>query len=140
MRSAAARPHYLVEGLAGYDPALRLALASVVNDLPQSGTIRVATTEVSDAAAFARIQAGSLDSGSARTEAYARNNSGRSPQSAEFFETVAQREGADAAALGEALANQGLQQSNLSNFAAADRLFAAAERRGAGKATASSSA
>ena len=121
---------YFVEGLAGYDPALRIALASVVSDLPQSGTIRVATTEVSDGAAFARIQAGSLDSGSARTEAYARNNSGQFAQSAEFFETVAQREGADAAALGEALANQGLQQSNLSNFAAAERLLALAERRG----------
>ncbi len=121
---------YLVEGLAGYDPALRIALASVVTDLPQSGTIRVATTEVSDSAAFARIQAGSLDSGSARAEAYARNNSGQFAQSAEFFQTVAQREGADAAALGEALANQGLQQSNLSNFGAADRLFAQAEQRG----------
>ncbi|HET9355668.1 MAG TPA: CHAT domain-containing protein [Sphingomicrobium sp.] len=121
---------YLVEGLAGYDPALRIALASVVSDLPQSGTIRVATTEVSDSAAFARIQAGSLDSGSARNEAYARNNSGQFAQSAEFFQTVAQREGADAAALGEALANQGLQQSNLSNFSAAERLFALAERRG----------
>ncbi|WP_118858208.1 CHAT domain-containing protein [Sphingomonas mesophila] len=121
---------YLVEGLAGYDPALRIALASVVTDVPQSGTIRVATTEVSDSAAFARIQAGSLDSGSARTEAYARNNGGQFAQSAEFFETIAQREGADAGALGEALANQGLQQSNLSNFAAAERLFAQAERRG----------
>ena len=43
--------NYLVEGLAGYDPALRLALASVVNDEVQPGTIQVATTEVSDAAA-----------------------------------------------------------------------------------------
>ena len=124
------RTSYFVEGLAGYDPALRIALASVVSDVTQKGTIRVATTEVSDSAAFARIQAGSLDSGSARNEAYARNNSGQFAQSAEFFQTVAQREGADAAALGEALANQGLQQSNLSNFSAAERLFAQAERRG----------
>ena len=121
---------YFVEGLAGYDPALKLALASVVTDKPQSGAIQVATTEVSDAAAFARIQAGSLDSGSARAEAYARNNGGQFAQSAEFFETIAQREANDALALGEALANQGLQQSNLSNFAAAERLFAQAERRG----------
>ena len=121
---------YLVEGLAGYDPALRLALASVVSDLPQSGAIRVATTEVSDSAAFARTQAGSLDSSSARTEAYARNNGGQFAQSAEFFETIAQRENQDSASLGEALANQGLQQSNLSNFAAAERLLNLAEQRG----------
>ncbi|QIK97063.1 CHAT domain-containing protein [Sphingomonas sp. HDW15A] len=121
---------YLVEGLAGYDPALQLALASVVADVPQSGAIRVATTEVSDPAAFARIQAGSLDSSSARTEAYARNNGGQFAQSAEFFETIAQRENQDSTALGEALANQGLQQSNLSNFAAAERLLNLAEQRG----------
>ena len=50
--------HYMVEGLAGYDPALRLALATVVTDKAQPGEIRVATTEISDAAAFARVQAG----------------------------------------------------------------------------------
>ena len=48
----------MAEGLAGYDPALRLALASVVTDKPQSGAVTVATTEVSDPAAFARVQAG----------------------------------------------------------------------------------
>ena len=120
---------YLVEGLAGYDPALRLALASVVTDRPQSGAIHVATTEVSDSAAFARIQAGSLDASSARTEAYARNNGGQFAQSAEFFEAIAQRD-QDSASLGEALANQGLQQSNLSNFSASDRLLSLAEQRG----------
>jgi CHAT domain-containing protein len=122
------RTNYLVEGLAGYDPALRLALASVVNNRVQSGSIQVATTEVSDAAAFARTQAGAFDPSAARTEAYARNNGGRFAESAEFFENLAQREGNDAASRAEALANQGLQQSNMSNFAAADRLLAAADR------------
>ena len=122
------KTNYLVEGLAGYDPALRLALASVVNDRPQSGSIQVATTEVSDAAAFARTQAGAFDATSARTEAYARNNGGRFAESAEFFENLAEREGNDAASRAEALANQGLQQSNMSNFAAADRLLTAADR------------
>ena len=37
--------YYLVEGLAGYDPALKLALASVVTDRQQSGSVQVATTE-----------------------------------------------------------------------------------------------
>jgi len=122
------KTNYLVEGLAGYDPALRLALASVVNDRLQSGSIQVATTEVSDAAAFARTQAGAFDPSAARTEAYARNNGGRFAESAEFFENLAEREGNDAASRAEALANQGLQQSNMSNFAAADRLLTAADR------------
>ncbi|WP_294120698.1 CHAT domain-containing protein [Sphingomonas sp.] len=117
---------YLVEGLAGYDPALKLALASVVTDRMQKGAIQVATTEVSDPAAFARVQAGSLDPAGVRAEAYVRNNAGRFAESAEFFESLASRDGNDAGALGEALANQGLQQSNLGNFAAADRLLARA--------------
>ena len=114
---------YWVEGLAGYDPALRLALASVVTDRAQSGAVQVATTEVSDPASFARVQAGTLDASGARMEAYLRNNGGRFAESAEFFESLAARDAGDPAALGEALANQALQQSNLANFAAADRLF-----------------
>ena len=122
------KTNYLVEGLAGYDPALRLALASVVNDKPQAGSVQVATTEVSDAAAFARTQAGAYDPSAARTEAYTRNNAGRFAESAEFFENLADREGNDAASRAEALANQGLQQSNMSNFPAAERLLNAADR------------
>ncbi len=118
---------YFVEGLAGYDPALRLALASAVNDAPIPGEIRVATTEVSDPAAFARVQAGQLDRLGARDEGYLRNNGGRFAESAEFFETLAARDrSSGAAGLAEALANQGLQQSNLGNFTAADRLLAQA--------------
>ncbi|MBB3860731.1 CHAT domain-containing protein [Novosphingobium hassiacum] len=118
---------YFVEGLAGYDPALRLALASALSDAPVPGEIRVATTEVSDPAAFARVQAGQLDRLGARDEGYLRNNGGRFAESAEFFETLAARDrSSGAAGLAEALANQGLQQSNLGNFTAADRLFAQA--------------
>ncbi|WP_309601557.1 CHAT domain-containing protein [Sphingomonas sp.] len=120
---------YLVEGLSGYDPALRFALGSVVSDRPQSGAVRVATTEVSDAAAFARTQAGSLDPAAARIEAYTLNNGGQFAQSEQFFETIALRDRNDAPALAEALANQGLQQSNLSNFSAAIRLFDQAESK-----------
>ncbi|MCY7271779.1 MAG: CHAT domain-containing protein [Sphingomonas bacterium] len=120
---------YFVEGLAGYDPALRFALASVVSNKPQTGAMRVATTEVSDAAAFARTQAGSLDPAAARIEAYALNNGGQFAQSDQFFETLALRDRNDNVAFAEALANQGLQQSNLSNFDAALRLFAQAEAK-----------
>ena len=120
---------YFVEGLAGYDPALRFALGSVVTDRPQTGAVRVATTDVSDAAAFARTQAGSLDPAAARIEAYALNNGGQFAQSDQFFETLALRDRNDSAAFAEALANQGLQQSNLSNFNAALRLLAQAESK-----------
>ena len=121
------RNHYIVEGLAGYDPALRLALASLMLDRAQAGVVQVATTEVSDPAAFARTQAGSLDAAGARVEAYARGNGSRFAESAEFFENLAGREKEGGAALAEALANQGLQQSNLGNFGAAARLLARAD-------------
>src|SRR4029453_14377134 len=58
---------------------------------------------------------------------YVRNNAGRFAESAEFFESLASREGNEPGSLGEALANQGLQQSNLGNFAAAERLLAKAQ-------------
>ncbi|ANY21071.1 CHAT domain protein [Tsuneonella dongtanensis] len=114
---------YLVEGLAGYDPALRLALASVVNDAPQPGEIRVASTEVSDPAAFARVQAGLLEADDAVEEGYTRNNGGRFAESAEFFDAAANRNRDNPARLAEALANQGLQLSNLGNFDGARRVF-----------------
>ena len=120
---------YFVEGLAGYDPALRLALASVVSNKKQAGAVRVATTEVSDAAAFARTQAGSLDAAAARVQAYQLNNGGQFAQSDQFFENIAQRDRGDSASYAEALANQGLQQSNLSNFTASTRLLAQADAR-----------
>ena len=53
-------------------------------------------TEVSDAAAFARTQAGSLDAAGARNEAYYRNNGSRFAESAEFFENLAGRDRNDA--------------------------------------------
>lgn len=120
---------YLVEGLAGYDPALRLALASVFNDAPQSGEIRVASTEVSDPAAFARVQAGLLEADDAVEEGYTRNNGGRFAESAEFFDAAAARNRDDPARLVEALANQGLQLSNLGNFEGARRVFDEAAER-----------
>jgi CHAT domain-containing protein len=120
---------YLVEGLAGYDPALRLALASLVNDAPQAGEIRVASTEVSDPAAFARVQAGLLEADDAVEEGYTRNNGGRFAESAEFFDAAAARNRDDPARLVEALANQGLQLSNLGNFDGARRVFDEAAQR-----------
>ena len=118
---------YFSEGLAGYDPVLRLALASVYNDRAIPGTIEVAQTEVSDAAAFARVQAGALNQFDALSEAYVRNNSGRFAESGQFFESLLTREDNTFATRPEVLANQGLQQSNLGNFSAAERLFQEAD-------------
>lgn len=120
---------YLVEGLAGYDPALRLALAAVVNDRPEPGEIRVASTEVSDPAAFARVQAGLLEANDAADEGYSRNNGGRFAESAEFFDAAAARNRDNPGLLAEALANQGLQLSNLGNFKGAERLFTQASEQ-----------
>ncbi|MEZ5707794.1 MAG: CHAT domain-containing tetratricopeptide repeat protein [Blastomonas sp.] len=119
---------YLVEGLAGYDSALRLALASVVTNWPVSGTVEVATTSVSNPAAFARVQAGSLDADAARAEAYIRNNYGAYAESSEFFETLANREASDSLRTAEFVANQALQQSNLGDFVAATALLGRAEQ------------
>jgi len=118
---------YMAEGLAGYDPALRLALATVINDRTQPGEVSVASTQVADAAAFARVQAGALDAEGARSEAYIRNNDGRFAEAADFFEVLAARTD-DQGHRAELIANAGLQQSNLGNFAAAYSLFLRAER------------
>ncbi len=122
---------YYVEGLAAYDAALRLALASVVLGRAVPGEIKVATTEVTDAAAFARLQAGLLDPLGVRGEGYLRNNGSSFAESAAFFEVLAEKargEKGERADMAEALANQGLQQSNLGNFATAARLFDESQR------------
>ena len=121
---------YAAEGLTGYDSALQLGLRSVVADQPVSGQLSIATTGAGDPAAFARVQAGTLDPSKALAEAYRRNNAGSYAEAAEFFAAVG---GAGDAPLSrsEALANEALQKSNLGRYAEADALFArAAEQVG----------
>lgn len=120
---------YIAEGLAGYDSALQLGLRTIVADRIIPGEISVATSAVSDPAAFARVQAGSLDLDSALAEGYRRNNSGSYAEAAEFFDTLLQRTAADAQQkkLGEYVVNRALQKSNLGEFAEADALFAEAK-------------
>ncbi len=121
---------YAAEGLAGYGSALRLGLRSLVADTVVPGDVEVAATEAGDPAAFARVQAGSLDPGQALAEGYSRNNAANYAESAAFFDTLAQRSREGSAGFdrtAEYLANQALQQSNLGNFAEADALFARAE-------------
>ncbi|HKR24914.1 MAG TPA: CHAT domain-containing protein, partial [Allosphingosinicella sp.] len=120
------RTLYVAEGLAGYDSALRLGLRSLVADREVEGEVSIATTGAGDPAAFARVQAGTLDRQRALAEAYRRNNAGDYAEASEFFAALGQREG-DAAARAEPLLNEALQKSNLGRHVEADILFARAE-------------
>lgn len=130
-RHASDNTVYVAEGLAGYDSALQLGLRTIVADQILPGELAIATTGMGDAAAFARVQAGTLDTDQALAEGYRRNNSGDYAEAAEFFETLFRRNadagGPDAAErAGEYLINQALQQSNLGQFETADATYARA--------------
>ena len=116
---------YEAEGLAGYDSAIQLGLRSLIADQPVKGEISIATTGVGDPAAFARVQAGTLDPAKALSEAYRRNNAGSYAEAAEFFAAVSNVKNAPLSRA-EALANEALQKSNLGHYAEADSLFARA--------------
>ncbi len=120
---------YVAEGLTGYGSALRLALRALVADAPVGGDVEVASTAAGDPAAFARIQAGSLDASQALAEGYVRNNVGSFAEASEFFDLLVERSRQGSPGFirsAEYLVNQALQQSNLGNFAEADALFARA--------------
>ncbi|HET6535022.1 MAG TPA: CHAT domain-containing tetratricopeptide repeat protein [Sphingomicrobium sp.] len=113
---------YVAEGLAGYDSALQLGLRSIVADEPIKGEVSIATTGAGDPAAFARVQAGTLDPTKALAEAYRRNNSGSYAEAAEFFAAVTTSKDAPVSQA-EALANEALQKSNLGRYEEANSLF-----------------
>lgn len=120
------RHFYAVEGLAGYDSALTLALRSLIADAPVKGEVSIATTGLGDPVAFARVQAGTLDPARALAEAYRRNNAGSYAESAEFFAAVSSSDEAPLSRT-EALVNEALQKSNLGRYAEAESLFMRAE-------------
>ena len=121
---------YAAEGLAGYDSALQLGLRSLLADRPVKGEISIATTGVGDPAAFARVQAGTLNPAQALSEAYRRNNAGSYAEAAEFFAAVSNDRNSPLSRA-EALANEALQKSNLGRYAEADALLSrAAEQAG----------
>ncbi len=124
------RVTYVAEGLAGYDSALELALRTIVFDRPVAGKVTVATTNVDDPVAFARVQAGTLDPEQALAEGYRRNNSGNYAEAAEFFDTLQTRVSTDDASgrSAEYLINRALQKSNMGDFGEADALFADAHK------------
>lgn len=121
---------YVVEGLTGYDSALRLALRSIVNDTITPGELDLAITGAGDPVAFARVQAGTQDPARALEEAYRRNNAGSYAEAAEFFAALLERTGSDKTReqyAGEILINQALQKSNLGIWKEADLLFTQAD-------------
>lgn len=123
---AKGRAFYAAEGLAGYESALLLGLRSLVTDAPAKGEVTIATIGLGDPAAFARIQAGTLDPAKAMDEAYRRNNAGSYAEAAEFFAAVSSAEDAPVNRI-EGIANEALQKSNLGRFAEAEALFQRAE-------------
>ncbi|HVQ07430.1 MAG TPA: CHAT domain-containing protein, partial [Allosphingosinicella sp.] len=127
---------YVAEGLSGYDSALRLGLKSLAADREVDGEVSIATTGAGDPAAFARVQAGTLDAQSALAEAYRRNNAGAYAEASEYFATLSQRD-TGPGGQAEAMVNEALQKSNLGRHAEADSLFSrAAEMAGADPVTA----
>lgn len=121
---------YVAEGLGAYDSALKLAMRSIAADKVVPGKVEVVTTPVDDPAAFARVQASTLDADKAMAEGYRRNNAGNYAEAAEFFDTLRQRVDGKPSSpeqRGEYLVNQALQKSNLGDFAEAGALFDQAE-------------
>ncbi len=127
--SAGSAAHYVVQGIAAYDDALRIALESIVAQRIVPGAIRVAQTSVGDAAALTRVQVAAIPADQALAEGYRRNNSGDYAEAAVYFEALQQRpanerQGVDPT---EFTLNRALQLSNLGDFAEAERLFNAVD-------------
>ncbi|WP_313805764.1 CHAT domain-containing protein [Sphingobium sp.] len=121
----------IAQGLSAYDSALQVGLRALAADRPVGGEIAVATTNAGDPAAFARVQAASLDPSQALAAGYERNIEGSYAEASEFFEALVGRvriHNSDTGKGAEYYANAAMQQSNLGNLAEADRLFADAAK------------
>lgn len=129
---------YYAQGSSAYDNALRLGLRTVVADRLIPEKLEIATTGSSDAAAFARTQAATLDVATALAEGYRRNNSGNFVEAAQFFDTLQQQAQRSSVSVEQESAtqrlqrlheygiNRALQLSNLGEFEQADSLFSQA--------------
>ena len=113
----------IAEGLSGYESALRLALRSLALDRPVPGEVTLAAASAQDPAAFARVIASTLDPVVTRSEGYRSNAQGQYLDAAEYFGGVRSRLTGTSLSSEEISLNEALQQSNLGNYAAADRLF-----------------
>ena len=128
---------YVTQGFTPYDTVLDLGLRTVILGRSVPGKIDIVTTGGSNAAAFARMQAATLDPQTVMAEGYRRNASGNYAEAAEFFDSLTDRLARDpetralspaeqANRRHEYLVNHGLQLSNLGLFDQADAAFAQA--------------
>ncbi|AOL22790.1 CHAT domain-containing protein [Erythrobacter litoralis] len=112
---------YAASGFNAYASALRLGLSSLATDRVAQGSVDIPLTQATDALAFARQQAEAISADQALLEAYRRSNQGEFAEAAEFFAASAEVLSGKGAI--DARLNEGLLQSNLGNYAEAERLF-----------------
>ena len=128
---------YVAQGYAAYAGAIELGLRTVVTGKPVAGKISIVSVGGDDSAAFARLQAGTLDAQTVLAEGYRRNASGNYAEAAEFFDSLTDRLARDPDTKGltaaeranrghEYLVNRALQLSNLGQFDQAAATFAGA--------------
>ncbi|MFU7529398.1 CHAT domain-containing protein [Qipengyuania sp. ASV99] len=112
---------YAATGLSAYGKALELGVASLATDQIVPGTVDIPLTQTTDSLAFVRQQAEAITADQALVEAYRRANSGEFAEAAEFFAASAATLTGNSEV--EARLNEGLLQSNIGNFAEAQRRF-----------------
>jgi CHAT domain-containing protein len=124
--------HVVVEGVAGYDEALQLALRSVVHDQVLKDPIAMPTLDTGTGGSFYRLQAAQADPATRLEQGYRSNNAGAYAEAVEFFDLAGgliadSGAGADERNLQhEMQINRGLQLSNLGKFGEADAAFSRA--------------
>ena len=125
----------VVEGLAAYDSALRLALASIAADAIVPGAVDIVTTGGGGSLAQARASLGEADL--LIGQGYRQNNAGDFTGAEEYFrpDLVGAAAGGDnpaelAASRHEVLVNRALQLSNLGRHQEAARVFGQARDMG----------
>src|SRR5690606_1143141 len=111
---------HIVEGLAAFDHALRLTLASLIEDHEVPGTLEIVTTGGTGSLARALASVGGREQ--LIGQGYRRNNAGEYTQAEEFFrpDLLTQDAAMDPATLAqrehEATVNRALQLSNLGRY------------------------
>jgi CHAT domain-containing protein len=125
----------VVEGIAAYDSALRLALASLVENQIVPGTVDIVTTGGSGSLAQARASLGEADL--LIGQGYRQNNAGDFSSAEEYFRpdlVATATAGANAAELAtsqhEVIVNRALQLSNMGRYQEAARVFGEARAMG----------
>ncbi len=125
----------VVEGIAAYDSALRLALASIAADQAVPGTVDIVTTGGSGSLAQARASLGEADL--LIGQGYRQNNAGDFSEAEEYFrpDIVSAAGGAVnatelATSRHEVMVNRALQLSNMGRYQEAARVFDEARTMG----------